>query len=139
MDGELFPIEIPKREGKKRGPNTHTKAQRKDAGDVSLEAKTIVFDYWKERHSKRVSVMDTKREARIGWGIKHYGIDKCKEAIDGCLVSDWHMGKNPNGKKYNDIHNIFVDAQHIEMFLDRYEKATNKSARQNWIDDGSQA
>lgn len=130
---ELFPQDKPK---KKRGPNAHTRAQREDAGSVSLEAKKIVFDYWKEIHSKRVAVMDVKREARIGWAIKHYGIQKCKDAIYGCLLSDWHMGKNPNGKKYNDIHNIFVDAKHVEMFLDRFEKATGKTARQEWIEDG---
>lgn len=135
-DGELFPNPDIKPEKKKRGPNAHTRSQREDAKTISEEAKKEVFEYWKTKHSKRVAVMDQKRAARIGWAIKNYGIKVCKDAIDGCFVSDWHMGKNPNGKKYNDIHNIFVDAQHVEMFLDRLEKATGKSARQNWIEDG---
>jgi hypothetical protein len=43
------------------------------------------------------------------------------------------MGKNPNGKKYNDIHNIFIDAQHVEMFLRKLEEKTGNTARDKWI------
>jgi hypothetical protein len=128
---ELFPQ---KKQKKKRGPNVHTRMQREDASSISPEAKKIVFDYWRERHSKRVAVMDVKREAPIGWAIKHYGIQKCKDAIDGCLISEWHMGKNPDNKVYNDISLIFRDAGHVEMFLDKFEKSTGKTARQEWID-----
>ncbi|MFM8269904.1 MAG: hypothetical protein ACKN9V_06910 [Pseudomonadota bacterium] len=131
MVDELFP-----RPKKKRGPNQHTKDQREAAATISQDAIKIVFDYWKERHSKRAAVLDAKRAARIGWAIKNYGIDVCKDAIEGCLVSDWHMGKNPNGKKYNDIHNIFIDAQHVEMFLRKLEEKTGNSARDEWIGGG---
>ena len=128
MVDELFP-----REKKKRGPNQHTKDQRTAAETISEDAKKIVFDYWKERHSKKAAVLDAKRAARIGWAIKNYGIKSYKDAIDGCHVSDWHMGKNPNGKKYNDIHNIFIDAQHVEMFLRKLEEKTGNTARDKWI------
>lgn len=131
MVDELFP-----REKKKRGPNQHTKDQRAAAATISEDAIKIIFDYWKERHSKRAAVLDAKRAARIGWAIKNYGMDVCKDAIEGCLVSDWHMGKNPNGKKYNDIHNIFIDAQHVEMFLRKLEEKTGNSAREEWIGGG---
>lgn len=131
---ELFPDV---RQPKKRGPNKHSRDQRAAAAEISQEAKQLVFDYWKERHSKRVAHLDAKRDARIGWAIRHYGIQVCKDAIDGCLVSDWHMGKNPNNKKYNDINNIFCDAQHVEMFLRKLEEQTNRSARESWIDGGA--
>jgi len=133
VDDELFPGERPAR---KRGPNKHSRDQRSDAAEISEDAKKIVFDYWKEKHSKRVAVLDAKRAARIGWAIKNYGIQVCKDAIDGCLVSDWHMGKNPGGKKYNDIHNIFRDAQHVEMFLRKLEEKSGNKARNEWISGG---
>jgi len=137
MTDSLFPEsnKTNQRVKKKRGPNAQSRSQREASSTVAKESKDEVFEYWRQRHNKRVAIMDPKRDARIGWAIKNYGVKKCKDAIDGCLVSDWHMGKNPNGKKYNDINNIFCDAQHVEMFLDKLEKASGKTARQEWIEE----
>jgi hypothetical protein len=38
------------------------------------------------------------------------------DAISGCAMSDWHMGDNPRGKKYDDIELILRDSAHIERF-----------------------
>ena len=45
-------------------------------------------------------------------------LDACKDAIRGVTYSSWHMGHNPQGKKYDDIELILRDEKHIEMFLE---------------------
>jgi hypothetical protein len=49
--------------------------------------------------------------------IKRYGADDVKAAITGCANSEWHMGGNPQGKKYNSIELILRNAEKIEFFL----------------------
>jgi hypothetical protein len=38
--------------------------------------------------------------------LKVASVRECKEAIEGCALSDWHMGNNPQGVKYNKLSNI---------------------------------
>lgn len=52
----------------------------------------------------------------IGAAIAEYGVKTCIDAVIGCSYSDWHMGQNPQGKKYNDVELIFRNAQNIERF-----------------------
>lgn len=77
-----------------------------------------VFDYWVERcRSNRKSVKLTDARKRIiSRALKDYDLETCLEAIDGVLLSNWHMGNNPRGKRYDDITLILRDAQHIEDF-----------------------
>ena len=51
-----------------------------------------------------------------------YGTQGCKDAISGTTHSPWHMGHNPQGKKYDDIELILRDEKHIEMFIDIYDR-----------------
>lgn len=119
--------------GRKRGPSEHGRQQREDAAGVSMDAKREIFDYWKTKMQKNRALLDANRQSRIGWAIKNYGMEACRQAIDGCLMSDWHMGKNPNNKAYNDISLIFRNSEKMEMFLDRFDAATKKSAKEQWI------
>lgn len=60
--------------------------------------------------------MNEERIVTIGAAIVDYGVETCVNAVVGCSYSDWHMGQNPQGKKYNDIELIFRNAQNIERF-----------------------
>jgi len=119
--------------GRKKGPSAHTREQSDVSTSVSIDLKREIFSYWVERMAKKRAVMDKKREARIGWAIATYGLEACREAIDGCLSSPWHMGKNPSNKRYDDISLIFRDAEHVEMFLDHYSSKNAKSAKEKWV------
>ena len=83
-----------------------------------------VFDHWVAtfRSSGRgpVPVLSDKRKSKIAKAIKEYGVKTCLEAISGCALSDWHMGDNPRGKKYDDIELILRDSAHIERFATIY-------------------
>lgn len=96
---------------------------------VAEEQLLEVFDYWVEQckgSARRKPILDSTRRLVIGAAIHDYGVAACKEAILGCTMSDFHMGRNKNGKKYDDIELILRDAKHIEQFLDIYDKGQDK-------------
>ena len=81
-----------------------------------------VWEFWIDtmRSRTRNSVkMSDKRRRKIEQAIKLYDVQTCKQAIKGCSMSDFHMGKNGSGTKYDDIELILRDAEHIENFRDR--------------------
>ncbi len=122
--------------GRKKGSvSSHTAEQSKSSSSVSLDLKREIFQYWKDAMGKSRPILDAKREQRIGWAISNYGLEACRQAIDGCVLSDWHMGKNPSNKTYNDISLIFQDAKHVEMFLEYHDAGKKKSSRDAWINE----
>ena len=79
-----------------------------------------VFAYWQQILGHKHSVLDAKRIKAIERALKHYrSVDVCKQAIDGCARSDFHMGRDPksHGRVHDDITLIFRDAEHTERFL----------------------
>jgi hypothetical protein len=84
-----------------------------------------VFDHWvqvvKHRDGKRAPtrqpVLGPKRERAIRRALNLYGVQTCKDAIDGVLHSDFHMGNNSRGKIYDDIELILRNEIQIERFL----------------------
>lgn len=78
-----------------------------------------VFDLWIEllRPGSHVKPrLDTKRTTLIKRAVRNYGAETCKDAVRGCSVSEFHLGKNPRGKVYTDIELILRDSRHIEQF-----------------------
>lgn len=123
MSGVGIEVKEPNKKAHKQ-----TKDQAGKARKVSEEAIRIVFEYWKEKVApKSRAVLDDKRVIRIGWAIHDYGIETCKQAIDGITKSPWHMGKNPNQRKYNDVELIFRDADNVEKFA---ELGTTRDSRE---------
>lgn len=66
---------------------------------------------------KRVPALDEKRRLKVAAAIADYGVDECKKAIDGCARSDFHMGRNKQKKRYDDLELILRDQDHVERFL----------------------
>lgn len=120
----------------KRGPSEHSKTKTAAAKLVPKEEKKEIFDFWKTTFSKSRASLDAKRETAIGWAIYTYGIEGCRQAILGCESSPFHMGQNKAGKTYNGIDLIFRDAEHVEMFIERYELSTKSNGRDEWINNG---
>ena len=122
---------------KGRGENTHNKNKTELGRKIHTALVVEVFEYWKTTMGKKRSVLDTKRHRDIAWGIAVYNVETCKQAIDGCASSAWHMGQNRNKTVYNDITLIFRDAEHVEKFLDMYDDnvSSNKGAKERWLND----
>lgn len=124
MSEELFPeFNTPKKNGPQKRPRIETKQKSAKYSQVSKDAIQIVFDHWVTIMGKRKnSVLNHLRSQSIGAAIYDYGVEDCKKAIEGCKFSDWHMGRNPQNRVYNDIELILRGPQQIDRFLDLYER-----------------
>ena len=118
---EQIPVveEAPKK--KRRGPSQRTKTQLQKSQKVSPDAIKEIFEFWKKTFNKKRAILDEKRSKNIGAAIHDYGMETCKEAIIGCSLSDFHMGRNKDKRVYNDIELIFRDATKVERFLAIYD------------------
>ena len=97
-----------------------------------------VFNHWVAtfRATGRgpVPILSDKRKSKIARAIKDYGLETCLHAISGCALSDWHMGENPRGKKYDDIELILRDSAHIEKFATIWAEEGH-TGRSDFLDD----
>jgi hypothetical protein len=84
-----------------------------------------IFTYWQTvmgmPRAKFLPERKFKIEARLREGFTPEDIMR---AIDGCAVSPWHMGENPNSKKYNDITLICRNGTKLEFFMSRDKPPT---------------
>ena len=120
---------------KGRGPSVHNQTKIQLGKKVNMNLVVEVFEYWKTKTARNRATLDIKRERDIRWAIAVYSVQTCKEAIDGCLLSDFHMGKNKEKTVYNDVAIIFRDAAHVEKFLDLYDGVNSKSAKSKWAEE----
>lgn len=94
-----------------------------------------VFEHWAKtvKNGSRgpKPVLSPERRRKIRQALDLYGYETCIQAIDGVLKSDFHMGRNGRGKKYDDISLILRDAKHIEMFA---ELALTKDAMTTFLE-----
>lgn len=108
------------------------------ASAVPISDVQQVFDHWvatfRTTGKGPTPVLSDKRRTKIAKAIKDYGVETCMEAISGCALSDWHMGENPRGKKYDDIELILRDSAHIERFATIYAEDGN-AGRSEFLND----
>lgn len=78
--------------------------------------------------------LSQKRERAIRKALKWYTVEVCCTAIDGVLLSPFHLGRNSRNKRYTDISLILRDPEHIERFVALVEQQTDADqARQAFI------
>jgi hypothetical protein len=77
----------------------------------------MVFNHWKSVMNSPRSRLDTKRRKVIRGALDVYSAAELMEAVDGCSMSEFHMGKNENRMKYNGIDLIFRNADQIDRFI----------------------
>ena len=105
---------------KTRGPSKLTRQQLQKAEKVPEAEVNEVYEYWctvMRPGRTRVPSLDAKRRLKVASAIADYGVDECKAAIDGCAASDFHMGRNKQKKRYDDLELIFRDQDHVESNL----------------------
>lgn len=90
------------------------------AKNIKLESNCkMIFDHWVKVMNKNSSTKFTpERKSKIKARLRDgYPIDQILSAINGCASSAWHMGKNENGKIYDDLTLICRDGSKLESFL----------------------
>lgn len=95
-----------------------------------------LFALWCDVMEHPRAKLDMKRQQRLRWALLNYTEEECAQAIRGCAASDWHMGRNSRGKKYNSIDLLFRDAAHVEEFIDIYLKSqTAEQELAEWLEE----
>lgn len=116
--------------GRGRPPSERTLSRAKKSAMISDAAVTEVWEYWLQAMratSKRKPILDATRRQIIGAAIHDYEIQGCKDAIDGCALSEFHMGRNKTNKRYDSVELIFRDSEHVEKFLEILDKSQEDS------------
>jgi hypothetical protein len=75
-----------------------------------------VFNFWAQKMNSTAK-LDRNRHSKIASALAQYSVDELKKAIHGCSLSEWHMGQNPKGNKYNSIEIICRNAEKTEAFI----------------------
>jgi len=86
------------------------------------------FGRWKERHPR------SRKVPRYAPGDPEYrkivrllrsgkSVEELCEAIDGCFLTPWNQGENPQGREYLSIGLIFRDDEHVTNYLGSLERA----------------
>lgn len=116
--------------GRGRPVSERTLSRAKKSAMISDAAVTEVWNHWitvMRSTSKRKPVLDATRRQIIAAAIHDYEIQGCKDAIDGCALSEFHMGRNKMNKRYDSVELIFRDSEHVEKFLDILDKSQEES------------
>lgn len=119
----------------KRGrPVSGSKLSRsKKAMSVPASQVEQLWEYWitvMRANSKRRPILDDARRQYLGAAIYDHTMEGCIDAIDGCALSEFHMGRNKMNKKYDSVELIFRDAEHIEKFQEILDKS--KEEKEDW-------
>jgi len=89
-----------------------------------------VFTHWCVIMGKKRARLDDKRrrliQARLHDG---YTVTDLCDAINGCYLSPFHQGDNPDRTIYNELTEICRDAEHVDRFIEVYEAGQEKLAR----------
>ena len=76
-----------------------------------------IFAVWCEKMRSPRSRLDANRNRLIINALKKYTENDLIAAITGCAMSPFHMGINPDSKKYNGLDLILRNAEKIEQFI----------------------
>lgn len=78
-----------------------------------------LFVFWQEQHGHQKAKFTKEREAKLRARLREgYSLDECAAAIRGVKRSKFHMGDNPDGKKWDEWNLIFRSGAYLEKFRD---------------------
>lgn len=79
-----------------------------------------VLDHWRVqmgKTSRTLTPADGKRAKAVRARLRQgFTVDRLKRAVDGCGRSAWHMGENPQQRRYDDIADICASESSVEKF-----------------------
>jgi len=79
-----------------------------------------LWNYWLQIHGSsrgKPYILNTSRRRALEKGLGLFGYETCMKAVIGCSFSDFHMGGNDAGKKYNSVELIFRDEWRVTKFV----------------------
>lgn len=77
----------------------------------------LVFRYWQAKLGHTKAMYSRDREAKIVSRLREGATtDELCYAVDGIAKSQWHMGQNDNGVRYDGIEFLFRNRANVEKF-----------------------
>lgn len=77
-----------------------------------------MFNVWRTTLGHPQAVLDDKRKSLIRRALKSgYSVDQLCQAIAGCSLTPYNLGKNDRGQRYDGLHVILKDADQIDRFI----------------------
>jgi hypothetical protein len=113
----------------------------KEKRDRAPAARDAVFEHWLAvmgLDATRTKLNAKRREKLRARRREGYTDEQLCQAIDGCKLSDFHMGKNDRGQKYNCLATILRDGSTVEAHAARAAgkaagpRITTAQTRVNW-------
>ena len=101
------------------GGSADTPRRHKRNGSIKKEDVELVFQTWVKVTSRTGRTrLDDARRRIIEKALRGYPLAEVLEAIQGWAFSDFHRGKNDQGKVYDEITLILRNAGQVEKFRD---------------------
>ncbi len=98
-------------------------------GGAEHKAETV-WAHYVDTMNPRHKALDADTRKIIAAALKVASVGECCQAISGCAKSDFHMGRNDRGRKYNQITQILkgkrgsaTARERIDFFIDLAEKS----------------
>jgi hypothetical protein len=103
-----------------RGPPLSSESETPPFGPAKPDPVQVVFQAWLEELVDRPQwpkcKLNAKRKALIRSRLREYPPERLVAAIRGVKLSRWHMGENPDGKRYTGLQTILRDGEQVEKF-----------------------
>jgi hypothetical protein len=96
--------------------------------EVTFSTIETVFNHYVDTLWSRLGArphLTDKRARNIRKAVQMYGQKAVENAITGITHSAWHMGQNPQGKKYNNLE-LILRPHNIEKFSQLAEQHNTK-------------
>lgn len=112
-DKEVLSEELPSKEKL----NNEKNKRPLDSPAAAASPVHSVFEYWRTKTGHTQAKLTPERDRIIRLRLKDYTADELMRAIDGCLVSPFHMGQNDRHTVYDGLKTIFRDGEQVEKFI----------------------
>ena len=107
-----------------RTPSQVPKGTPKEVKEVKEVFNKNILEIFEHYNSKikQLRKLTPKRKQKIKSRLEDFSSKELKKAIDHLATSGWHMGENPDEKKYNDLEWLFANYERTEKFIDMEPK-----------------
>jgi hypothetical protein len=102
--------------------------KKKNNAEKSSKEITDIFEHWQNVMNHKKTNLDKARIKAIDSALKlGYSTDEIKQAINGCSLTPFNMGKNDNGEVYNKLPTILKNADQIDRFISNAKNPPKQS------------
>lgn len=93
----------------------------------------FIFNYWKTATGYHAAKHDSARTRWIERALQQgYSVLAVCTAIAGCCKTPFNQGDNDRGQRYDGLHLILRDAEHIERFIQHYHHPPQPTSAKRW-------